>query len=298
MNKKRIKIAIQKSGRLADHSSDLLKKCGLVVSRNKGQLIGYAENMPFDLLFVRDDDIPSLVKDNLTDLGIVGLNVVLEKQFEYTNSTQKELFSIEEYLDFGQCRLSFAYPEVGDIQSLDQLVNKKVATSYPFIVGDYLERENFDVEIIKFSGALELAPSLGSADAICDLVSSGRTLRVHNLNEGESILESTAVVIKSKNISDPFKQEWIRKLLERINGVLQVRESKYVMMHAPRNSIDKITELIPGTESPTIIPLERTDETVALHVVCKEDVFWETLENLKQEGASSILVVPVEKMLV
>ena len=244
MNKQRIKIAIQKSGRLADHSSDLLKKCGLVVSRNKGQLIGYAENMPFDLLFVRDDDIPSLVKDNLADLGIVGLNVVLEKQFEYKNSTQKELFSIKEYLDFGQCRLSFAYPEVGDIQSLDQLVNKKVATSYPFIVGDYLERENFDIEVIKFSGALELAPSLGSADAICDLVSSGRTLRVHNLNEGESILESTAVVIKSKNISDPFKQEWIRKLLERISGVLQVRESKYVMMHAPRNSIDKILSLI------------------------------------------------------
>ena len=298
MNKKRIKIAIQKSGRLADHSSNLLKKCGLVVSRHKGHLIGYAENMPFDLLFVRDDDIPSLVKDNLTDLGIVGLNVVLEKQFEYKNSAQIELFSIEEYLDFGQCRLSFAYPEVGDIQSLDQLVNKKVATSYPFIVSDYLERENLDVEVIKFSGALELAPSLGSADAICDLVSSGRTLRVHNLNEGESILESTAVVIKSKNILDPFKQEWIRKLLERINGVLQVRESKYVMMHAPRNSIDKITELIPGTESPTIIPLEGTDETVALHVVCKEDVFWETLENLKQEGASSILVIPVEKMLV
>ena len=298
MNKQRIKIAIQKSGRLTDHSSDLLKKCGLVVSRDKGHLIGYGENMPFDLLFVRDDDIPSLVKDNLTDLGIVGLNVVLEKQFEYKNSAQIELFSIEEYLDFGQCRLSFAYPEVGDIQSLDQLVNKKVATSYPFIVSDYLERENFDVEVIKFSGALELAPSLGSADAICDLVSSGRTLRVHNLNEGESILESTAVVIKSKNIMDPFKQEWIRKLLERINGVLQVRESKYVMMHAPRNSIDKITELIPGTESPTIIPLEGTDETVALHVVCKEDVFWETLEKLKQEGASSILVIPVEKMLV
>ena len=298
MNKKRIKIAIQKSGRLADHSSNLLKKCGLVVSRNKGHLIGYAENMPFDLLFVRDDDIPSLVKDNLTDLGIVGLNVVLEKQFEYKNSAQIELFSIEEYLDFGQCRLSFAYPEVGDIQSLDQLVNKKVATSYPFIVSDYLERENLDVEVIKFSGALELAPSLGSADAICDLVSSGETLRVHNLNEGESILESTAVMIKSKNILDPFKQEWIRKLLERINGVLQVRESKYVMMHAPRNSIDKITELIPGTESPTIIPLEGTDETVALHVVCKEDVFWETLEKLKQEGASSILVIPVEKMLI
>ncbi|MEE3197376.1 MAG: ATP phosphoribosyltransferase [Pseudomonadota bacterium] len=298
MNKKRIKIAIQKSGRLADHSYDLLKKCGLVVSQNKGQLIGYAENMPFDLLFVRDDDIPSLVKDNLTDLGIVGLNVVLEKQFEYANSTQKELFSIEEYLDFGQCRLSFAYPEVSDIQSLSQLKNKKVATSYPFIVGDYLERESLDVEIVKLSGALELAPSLGSADAICDLVSSGRTLRAHNLNEGESILEITAVVIRSGDTSDPFKQKWIRKLLERINGVLQVRESKYVMMHAPRNSIDRITELIPGAESPTIIPLEGTDETVALHVVCKEDVFWETLENLKQEGASSILVVPVEKMLV
>ena len=253
--------------------------------------------MPFDLLFVRDDDIPGLVKDNLTDLGIVGLNVVLEKQFEYQKSTQIELFSIEEYLDFGQCRLSFAYPEVGDIQSLEELVNKKVATSYPFIVSDYLKRENLDVEVIKFSGAIELAPSLGSVDAICDLVSSGRTLRAHNLNEGESILKSTAVVIKSKNILDPFKQEWIKKLLERINGVLQVRESKYVMMHAPRNSIDKIADLIPGTESPTIIPLEGTTETVALHILCKEDVLWETLENLKQEGASSILVVPVEKIL-
>ena len=154
-----------------------------------------------------------------------------------------------------------------------------------------------NIKIAQFSGAVELAPSLGKAEAICDLISSGATLKAHNLTQGETILDSSAVVIQSNSLLDDKEQSWVSKLLERINGVLQVRESKYIMMHAPKDSIYKITELLPGTESPTIIPLEGTSEIVAVHVVCKETIFWETLEDLKSIGASSILVVPVEKML-
>jgi len=297
MKEERIKIALQKSGRLTDHTLELLQKCGLVITKGKDKLIAYGENMPFDLLFVRDDDIPSLIKDGLCDLGFVGLNVVMEKNLQFKSLSDEEPFSIEEALDFGQCRLSFAYPDEGDIQSIKDLEGKMVATSYPRIVSDYIDQQNLNINVTEFTGAVELAPSLGKSDAICDLISSGSTLRAHNLIEGEVVLESSAVIISANNQLSESKQQWVDKLLERIDGVLQVRESKYIMMHAPRDAIDKITALLPGSESPTIISLEGTDKMVALHMVCLEDVFWETLEGLKSEGASSILVVPVEKML-
>ena len=297
MKEERIKIALQKSGRLTEHTLELLQKCGLVITKGKDQLIAYGENMPFDLLYVRDDDIPSLVKDGLCDLGFVGLNVVMEKNLQFKSLSDEEPFSIEEALDFGQCRLSFAYPDEGDIQSIKDLEGKTVATSYPRIVGDYIDQQKLNINVTEFTGAVELAPGLGKSDAICDLISSGSTLRAHNLTEGEMILESSAVLISSNNRFSEYKQQWVNKLLERVNGVLQVRESKYIMMHAPRDAIDKISALLPGSEFPTIIPLEGTEKMVALHMVCLENVFWETLENLKGEGASSILVLPVEKML-
>jgi len=298
MDNNRIKIAIQKSGRLTEHTINLLNKCGLVISHTKNQLIGYGENMPFDLMFVRDDDIPGLVQDNLCTLGIVGLNEALEKKIEIENSKKgSSNFKIVSNLDYGQCKLSFAYPDNSNYQDLEKLEGKTVATSYPNIVKDYIIKNGLNIDVTQFSGAVELAPSLGKADLICDLVSSGQTLKSHNLTEGQMILESTAVVIRSMQSTDSIQSNWVNKLIERIQGVLQVKESKYIMMHAPRASIDSITDLLPGTESPTIIPLEGTTETVALHVVCKENIFWETLEDLKTKGASSILVVPVEKML-
>jgi ATP phosphoribosyltransferase len=298
MDNNRIKIAIQKSGRLTEHTINLLNKCGLVISHTKNQLIGYGENMPFDLMFVRDDDIPGLVQDNLCTLGIVGLNEALEKKIEIENSKKgSSNFKIVSNLDYGQCKLSFAYPDNSNYQDLEKLEGKTVATSYPNIVKDYILKNGLNIDVTQFSGAVELAPSLGKADLICDLVSSGQTLKSHNLSEGQMILESTAVVIRSMQSTDSIQSNWVNKLIERIQGVLQVKESKYIMMHAPRASIDSITDLLPGTESPTIIPLEGTTETVALHVVCKENIFWETLEDLKTKGASSILVVPVEKML-
>jgi len=298
MDNNRIKIAIQKSGRLTEHTINLLNKCGLVISHTKNQLIGYGENMPFDLMFVRDDDIPGLVQDNLCTLGIVGLNEALEKKIEIENSKKgSSNFKIVSNLDYGQCKLSFAYPDNSNYQDLEKLEGKTVATSYPNIVKDYILKNGLNIDVTQFSGAVELAPSLGKADLICDLVSAGQTLKSHNLTEGQMILESTAVVIRSMQSTDSIQSNWVNKLIERIQGVLQVKESKYIMMHAPRASIDSITDLLPGTESPTIIPLEGTTETVALHVVCKENIFWETLEDLKTKGASSILVVPVEKML-
>ncbi|HIF18922.1 MAG TPA: ATP phosphoribosyltransferase [Gammaproteobacteria bacterium] len=297
MSETRIKIAIQKSGRLTEHSTTLLQKCGLIFSQAKNQLIGYGENMPIDLMFVRDDDIPDLIQENLCSLGIVGKNVALEKKIAMDNSKQGCLFSFEENLNFGQCRLTFAYPESSSYRSIYDLEGKTIATSYPNIVKKFLKEKGLNVYVTQFSGAVELAPSLGKAEAICDLVSTGNTLKVHNLIQGEVVLDSVATVLRSTQVLSDSKEAWIKKLIERINGVIQVSESKYIMMHAPKDSLQKITELLPGTEAPTVLPLEGTNTTVAVHVVCKETVFWETLEGLKKIGASSILVVPLEKML-
>ena len=297
MSEARINIAIQKSGRLTEHSTTLLQKCGLIISQTKDQLIGYGENMPIDLMFVRDDDIPALIQENLCSLGIVGQNVALEKKITMDDTKEGCLFSFEEDLNFGQCRLAFAYPESSNYRSINELEGKTIATSYPNIVKQFLKEKSLNINVTQFSGAVELAPSLGKAEAICDLVSTGNTLKAHNLIQGEIVLDSVATVLRSTQVLSDSKEVWINKLIERINGVIQVSESKYIMMHAPKDSIQKITELLPGTEAPTILPLEGTNNTVAVHVVCKETVFWETLEGLKEIGASSILVVPLEKML-
>ena len=293
----RIKIAVQKSGRLTDHSLELLVRCGLSYSRGKDQLICYGENMPVDVLLVRDDDIPRLVQEDICDLGIVGLNIIEERRLELVQQGETELFTEIGRLDFGQCRLSFGLPAGVPFTGPQQLQGKRIATTYPRILADYLKRNGVEAQIVAFSGAVEIAPSLGKADLICDLVSSGATLRAHQLYEAATILESRAALIKTPKPIEGDKAKWLQRLLQRIQGVLQVKESKYIMLHAPRSALKAITALLPGSEAPTIIPLEGRDDKVAVHAVCRENVFWETLEDLKEAGASSMLVLPVEKML-
>jgi ATP phosphoribosyltransferase len=296
-SEQRIKIAVQKTGRLTDHSIDLLERCGLKVTKSKNQLICYGENMPIDLLLVRDDDIPGLVCDDVCDLGIVGLIVVEEKRLQLeqdgSNGQFKQIFE----LDFGHCRLSIAAPEGVDYLGPESLENVKIATSYVGLLKDYLKKNKITAEPIYFSGAVEIAPKLGRADFICDLVSSGETLVANGLREVAVLLESEAVVIQTLAPLSDEKQALVDKIIQRLDGVLKVRDSKYIMLHAPRSALAEIRALLPGSESPTILPLEGSEDKIAVHAVCRENVFWETLENLKAAGASSLLVLPVEKML-
>jgi len=296
-SEQRIKIAVQKTGRLTDHSLDLLERCGLKFTQSKDQLFCYGENMPVDLLLVRDDDIPGLVSEDVCDLGIVGLNIVEEKRFALEQAGNKACYDQVFELDFGHCRLSLAAPEDAEFSGAESLQGKRIATSYVATLKDYLTRNSIDAETVYFSGAVEIAPRLGKADFICDLVSSGATLTANHLTEVETVLESEAVIIQTREpLSEP-KQEWVNRILQRLDGVLQVRESKYIMLHAPRSALDEISALLPGSEYPTIIPLDGNGDKVAVHAVCRESIFWETLENLKAAGASSLLVLPVEKML-
>lgn len=293
----RIKIAVQKTGRLTEHSLDLLERCGLKFTQSKDQLFCYGENMPVDLLLVRDDDIPGLVSDDVCDLGIVGLNIVQEKRLAMEQSGSEALFDQVYALDFGHCRLAIAAAEDTAFDSLQSLQNKKIATSYVAILEDYLQRNGINAETVYFSGAVEIAPKLGRAEFICDLVSSGATLAANQLREVETVMQSEAVIIQTREPLANSKQAWVDRILQRLDGVLQVRESKYIMLHAPRTALREISTLLPGSESPTVIPLEGDGDKVAVHAVCREYVFWETLENLKAAGASSLLVLPVEKML-
>jgi ATP phosphoribosyltransferase len=293
----RIKIAVQKTGRLTDHSIDLLERCGLKLTRSKDQLICYGENMPIDLLLVRDDDIPGLVSDDVCDLGIVGLNVVEEKRLNRQAEGAPARFKQVYALDFGHCRLSIAGPEDAAYNGIESLINTRIATSYVGLLSQFLGENAIQAEPVYFSGAVEIAPKLGRAEYICDLVSTGSTLTANGLREFEVLLESEAVVIQTEKPLGAAKQALVDKILQRLDGVLQVRESKYIMLHAPKAALPQIRDLLPGSEAPTVLRLDGSDDKVAVHAVCRENVFWETLENLKAAGASSLLVLPVEKML-
>jgi len=293
----RLKLAVQKSGRLTDPSLDLLTRCGLKLSRGKDQLMGFGENLPLDVLFVRDDDIPDLVQEDVCDLGLVGLNVLEERRLELAARGAQARFEVLRNLDFGRCRLSLAVPDGTAFDGIGSLRGKRIATTYPFMLESFLREQGIDAEIVKLSGAVEIAPRLGRADLICDLVSTGSTLQANHLREALTILESHAVLIRTPVMLAPLKSEWVERLLMRIDGVEQVKESKYIMLHAARSALPAIRKLLPGSESPTIIPLEGTPGRVAIHAVCRENVFWETLESLKKAGASAILVLPVEKIL-
>jgi ATP phosphoribosyltransferase len=293
----RLRIAIQKSGRLTDHSLDLLARCGLKYSRGKDQLMCYGENMPLDVLFVRDDDIPDLVQEDVCDLGLVGLNVIEEKRLAMAARGAQARFELIQRLDFGRCRLSLAVPDDFLWEGLASLAGRRIATTYPQVLGRFLRENSIAAEIVTLSGAVEIAPRLGRADLICDLVSTGSTLNANHLREVATVLQSEAALIRTPVSLPDEKADWVRRLLLRIDGVQQVRESKYIMLHAPRAALPQIKKLLPGSESPTVIPLDGTGEKVAVHAVCRENVFWETLESLKAAGASAMLVLPVEKML-
>lgn len=292
----RLQIAIQKSGRLTDHSLDLLSRCGLKYTRSRDQLLCFGENMPVDLLLVRDDDIPQLVHEGTCELGIAGQNVFAEERL---SSAQPDDYQVSELtqLDFGHCRLMTAGPRDEQYQGVSQLAGKRLATTYPGIVRRYLDDHGVAADVVKLSGSVEIAPRLGKADYICDLVSSGATLAANELAPWETVFESEAVLLQHTGESDAERTALIEKLVQRIYGVLQVKESKYIMLHAPRENLQQVTDLLPGSEFPTILPIEGVDEKVVVHAVCRETVFWETLEALKAAGASSILVLPVEKML-
>jgi ATP phosphoribosyltransferase len=294
----RLKLAVQKSGRLTEPSLELLARCGLKLSRGKDQLMAFGENMPLDVLFVRDDDIPDLVQEDVCDLGLVGFNLLEEKRLELDSRGHPVRFQQLRTLDFGRCRLSLAVPEGTPYEGTSSLHGRRIATTYPFLLERYLRERDLTAEIVTLSGAVEIAPRLGRADLICDLVSTGSTLQANHLREVETVLESHAVLIRTPVDLSPEKDEWAQRLLMRIDGVQQVRESKYIMLHAPRSALPQIKKLLPGSESPTIIPLEGFPDRVAVHAVCPENVFWETLESLKKAGASALLVLPVEKMLV
>lgn len=289
----RLRVAIQKSGRLSERSQELLKSCGLKFARSKDKLFWYGQDFPVDLLLVRDDDIPRLLLDGVCELGIVGENIARQVMLERGGEGQLECLR---KLGFGHCRLSIAVPEDRGIAALDELQGARVATSYPELTRHLLGARGVEARIVELSGSVEIAPSMGTADAISDLVSTGTTLRANHLRELEPLFHSEAALFGRLDGISAAKQELLARLLARLEGVMQAAESKYVMLHAPRDALQTITELLPGVEHPSIMPLEGSDR-IAVHAVCGEAVFWEHLEALKAAGASAILVLPVEKML-
>lgn len=297
MNEPRVKIASQKSGRLADASFELLERCGISFARSKDKLFCYGRNVPVDLLLVRDDDIPQLLLDGVCDLGIVGRNVADEHALSAVAEGDEREYEELLTLDYGECRLSLAIPETVTEADQTWLQGKRIATSYPALTRKFLEDHRIQAKIVKLSGSVEIAPSLGTADCIVDLVSTGTTLRANHLKEHAVLLQSTAVLLRRPGAISPAVDDIISRLLRRIESVQQVKESKYVMLHAPRARLSEIAALLPGAEAPTVLPLEGSDDRVAVHAVCRETVFWEHLEALKSAGASAVLVLPVEKML-
>ncbi|SFB56639.1 ATP phosphoribosyltransferase [Algoriphagus aquimarinus] len=281
-----IRIAVQKSGRLSDDSLSLIKECGIKFYNGTGKLKSTSTNFPIEFLFLRDDDIPGYVADGVADLGIVGQNEVVEKDKNVT--TMKAL-------GFSKCRLSLAVSKGQAYSGVEFFEGKSIATSYPKILGDYLKSQNINADIHEISGSVEIAPSIGLAEGICDIVSSGSTLMMNGLKEVEEIFKSEAVLIAHNNLPD-WKKEIAEKLLFRINAVQAGKSSKYVLLNAPNKSIEKIISLIPGMRSPTILPLAQEGWS-SVHSVLNEDTFWENIEELRAAGAEGILVVPIEKMI-
>jgi ATP phosphoribosyltransferase len=287
----RLRIAVQKSGRLSDRSLDLVRDAGLRVVKGTNDLLYRVENYPIDLLRVRDDDIPTFVADGVCDLGIVGENVLEEGR------NGGPVAEVVMPLGFGRCTLKIAMPPTLEYVGPRSLEGLRVATSYPRILRRWLTAQGVEADIVTMRGAVEVAPRLKLASAICDLVSSGATLEANGLAAKETVLDSQAVLIRSPVAPEPGLQHLLDSVIERMAGVVSSQGAKYVMLNAPRGALDRITALLPGAGSPTVIPLSGRDDAVAVHAVCQEAVFWETLEQLKAEGASAILVLPIEKMM-
>jgi ATP phosphoribosyltransferase len=281
---KTLKIAIQKSGRLNEKSVELLKNCGLNFENYKSSLISPVSNFPLEILFLRDDDIPEYVQDGIADLGIVGENVIEETEVE-VNYLQR--------LGFGKCSLKIAVPNNNTIQHLGQLNGKSIATSYPVILGKYLKKEGIKADIREISGSVEISPGLGLADVICDLVSTGGTLRSNGLIPFADVMSSEAVLICSKSNGE---SELVKELVQRVQSVLRAKETKYVVLNVHKDNLPAITALLPGVKSPSVVPLAEQD-WVAVHTVIPERDFWDRISQLKQAGAQGIVVMPIEKII-
>lgn len=294
---KRLRIAVQKSGRLSDDSISLLKAIGIKLQIRDRMLIAHSTNQAIDLLRVRDDDIPGLVMDGIVDLGFIGENELEEKMLERKASNKPSNYKTLRRLDYGGCRLSIAVPNEMDYSSVASLEGKKVATTYPYLLERYFVEKGINAQAVMLTGSVEVAPRAGVADAICDLVSTGATLEANGLREEDEVFVSKAVLIQKSAPLSEEKQSLITRLLPRIDGVLQAKESKYIMLHAPKTYLEQVKSLLPGAENPTVLPLAGHDDRVAIHVVSSETLFWETMEKLKSLGCSSILVLPIEKMM-
>ena len=293
-DRNRLHLAIQKSGRLSDQSLDLLKDAGLRLSQGgRNRLTARADNFPLDIMFVRDDDIPTFVADGVCELGIVGKNVLHEFALGATEPKIIEVAS----LGFGRCRLEIAAPEGTKAFAPACLNGERIATSYPRALGQWLDANRIEAEIVVMRGAVELAPRLGIARYICDLVSTGATLEANGLSAVATVLASEAVLIRTLKPFDGPHSEKVDALLTRMDGVIATAESKYIVLNAPEQALGDISRILPGAEAPTVIPLVGRPGHVAVQAVCQESVFWETLEKLKAVGASAILVMPIEKMM-
>jgi len=302
MSEERLRICIQKSGRLSEGSFELLKNCGLKISRGKDKLYGRVQELPIDVLLLRDDDIPAFVGGGACDIGIVGGNVFEEERLgaglgaglnEVRDAPVEEVTP----LGFARCRLMIATPKEWNFNGAAALKGKRIATSYPALTQAWLMREGVAARAVTMKGSVEVAPRLNIADAVCDIVSTGATLDANGLKSVATVFESEALLIRNANPFSAGKQAVFDALMTRINGVLTSREAKYIMMNAPRAAIAAITEFLPGADAPTVLELAGSGDKVAIHAVCRESVFWDTLEELKKLGASAILVLPIEKMM-
>lgn len=283
-----LKLAIQKSGRLTEKSLQLLRTCGLDIENYSDRLLVSSRNFELDLLFLRDDDIPEYVQDGVADIGIVGENVVIEKEADV--DTIKKL-------GYGKCTLMIAIPEDKNMTSLDELNSKRVATSYPKILANYFRNNKIDAKIIQISGSVEIAPSLGIADCICDIVSTGNTLKLNKLKKFTNVFDSEAILISNKNFDKGSEKYAILKnLIVRIESALNAKASKYLMMNVPKVALPRIREILPSLKSPTILPL--ADESMlAVHAVIPSDTFWNIQNDLHEAGASGLLLIPIENMI-
>ncbi len=281
---KTLKIAIQKSGRLNEKSVELLKNCGLNFENYKSSLISPVSNFPLEILFLRDDDIPEYVQDGIADLGIVGENVIEETEVEV---------SYLQRLGFGKCSLKIAVPNNNDIASLEDLNGKAIATTYPVILGKFLKEKGIQSDIRTISGSVEISPGLGLSDAICDLVSTGGTLKSNGLKAFADVMSSEAILISSKATEN---NDLVQELIQRIQSVLRAKETKYVVLNVKKENLEAVTALLPGVKSPSVVPLAEAD-WVAVHTVIPERDFWDRISQLKQAGAQGIVVMPIEKII-
>ena len=284
MNK--LKIAVQKSGRLSEKSLELLQKCNIKLTNGNRKLISVSSNFPIEILYLRDDDIPQCINDGVADIGIVGENEMLEKGYP---------LSIYQRLGFAKCRLSLAIPKSEKYDSINYFQNKRIATSYPSILKQFLLENNINAEIHQISGSVEISPSIGLADGIFDIVSSGSTLISNGLKEVETVVKSEAIIIGNEKLN-PEKQDILDQLIFRIKSVQKAKSNKYILLNAPNKKLKEIIEIIPGMKSPTIMPLVN-DNWCSLHSVVNEEKFWEVIDQLKTAGAEGILVIPIEKMI-